>query len=45
MNKILRFYNFERCFRHYADCIMAMRQAKIKGEVIKVKPVLIVADI
>ena len=43
MNKILRFYNYEQCYAHYTKRIMSIRQAKIHGEVIVAKPVLLLA--
>ena len=43
MNKILQFYDYEKSFQHYAERIANMRQAKIKGEVIIAKPVLLLA--
>lgn len=41
MNKTLQFFNYEQCFNHYADLIAHIRQAKINGEVIVAKPVLL----
>ena len=43
MNKTLQFYNYEQCFDHYSKRIMGIRQAKINGEVIVAKPVLLLA--
>ena len=45
MNREFRFYNYEQCFVHYTKCIMSIRQAKIRGEVIVAKPVLLLAII
>ena len=45
MNKSLKFYNYELCFAHYTKRIMSIRQAKIRGEVIVAKPVLLLAII
>lgn len=45
MNKVLLFYNYEKCYRHYTNRIMNIRQAKIHGEVIVAKPVLLLAII
>lgn len=45
MNRILKFYNYEQCFVHYTKRIMSIRQAKIRGEVIVAKPVLLLAII
>ena len=45
MNKGLQFYNYEQCFAHYTKRIMSIRQAKIHGEVIVAKPVLLLAFI
>ena len=43
MNKTLQFYNYEQCYAHYTRRIMSIRQAKIHGEIIVAKPVLILA--
>ncbi len=43
MNRILRFYDYEQCFGHYTKRMMNIRQAKIHGEVILAKPVLLLA--
>ncbi len=43
MNRELRFYNYEQCFAHYTKRIMNIRQAKVHGEVIVAKPVLLLA--
>ena len=43
MNRTLQFYNYEQCYAHYTKRIMSIRQAKIHGEVIVAKPVLILA--
>ena len=45
MNKTLQFYNYEQCFAHYTKRIINVRQAKIHGEVIVAKPVLILTII
>lgn len=45
MNKALRFYDYEGCFKHYTQRIMNLRQARIHGEVIMAKPVLLLAVI
>ena len=45
MNKVLQFYDYERCFKHYTQRIMNLRQARIHGEVIMAKPVLLLAVI
>ena len=39
----LRFFDYEQCFAYYAKQIKNLRQAKIKGEVIVAKPVLLLA--
>ena len=39
--KTIQFFDYERCFAFYAKRIMNIRQAKIKGEVIVAKPVLL----
>lgn len=41
MNKSLQFFDYEKCYRHYANLIANIRQAKIQGEVIVAKPVLL----
>ena len=43
MNRILHFYNYEKSFQHYAERIVNINQAKIKGEVIVAKPVLLLS--
>lgn len=41
----LRLYFYEKCFANYTKRIMNIRQAKIRGEVIVAKPVLLLAII
>ena len=43
MNKTLNFFNYESCFIHYTEQIMNIRQAKINGEIIVAKPVLMLS--
>ncbi len=43
MNRVIQFYNYERCFVYYTNRIMNIRQAKMWGERIVAKPVLLVA--
>lgn len=43
MNHILAYYDYSRCFAHYTERIMTIRQAIIRGEVIVAKPVLMLA--
>lgn len=43
MNKVLHFYDYEKSFRHYAERIVNINQAKIRGEVIVAKPVLLLS--
>ena len=43
MNHTLKYYNYAQCYAHYTDRIMSIRQAKIRGEVIVAKPVLMLA--
>ena len=43
MNRTLHFYNYEQCYAHYTKRIMSIRQAKIHGEIIVAKPVLLLA--
>lgn len=45
MNREIQFFNYEQCFRHYTTRIVNIRQAKIQGETIVAKPVLMVAFI
>ena len=45
MNEVLKFYDYNLCFAHYTKRIMSIRQAKIRGEVIVAKPVLLLAII
>lgn len=41
--KTLQFFDYEYCFSHYAKRIMNIKKAKIHGEVIVAKPVLLVS--
>ena len=43
MNRILVYSDYSRCFAHNTERIMSIRQAKIRGEVIVAKPVLMLA--
>jgi putative restriction endonuclease len=43
MNRSLQYYDYSRCFAFYTERIMSIRQAKIQGEVIVAKPVLMLA--
>ena len=43
MNRSLAYYDYSRCFAYYTERIMSIRQAKIQGEVIVAKPVLMLA--
>ena len=45
MNRVIQFFSYEQCFKHYTKQIMSIRQAKIHGETIVAKPVLMVAII
>ena len=45
MNKEIQFFDYGQCFKHYTKQIMSIRQAKINGETILAKPVLLVAII
>jgi len=45
MNRMIQFFSYEQCYKHYTKRIMNIRQAKIHGETIVAKPVLIVAII
>ena len=41
--KTIKFFDYEQCFAFYAKRIMNIRQAKIRGEVIVAKPVLLLS--
>ncbi len=43
MNNTLTHYNYAQCFSHYTERIINLPQAKIHGEVIVAKPVLMLA--
>ncbi len=43
MNCTLKYYDYAHCYACYKDRIMSIRQAKIHGEVIVAKPVLMLA--
>lgn len=43
MNHTLKYYNYAQSCAYYTDRIMSIRQAKIRGEVIVAKPVLMLA--
>lgn len=43
MKKRLKFYDYEKCFEHYAQRIVDIKQAKINGEVIVAKPVFLLS--
>ncbi len=43
MNFFLQYSDYSCCFAHYMDRIINLRQAKIRGEVIVAKPVLMLA--
>ena len=43
MNREIRFFDYEKCYRHYVKCIESIRQKRINGETIVAKPVLMVA--
>ena len=45
MNRVIRFFSYEQCYQHYTKRIMNIKQAKIHGETIVAKPVLLVAII
>lgn len=45
MNRVLQFFSYELCYKHYTKRIINIRQAKIHGETIVAKPVLMVAII
>ncbi len=43
MNHTFAYYDYSHCFAYYAERIISIRQAKIRGEVIMAKPVLLLA--
>ena len=45
MNREIQFFNYDSCYKHYTKRIETIRQAKIHGETIVAKPVLMVAII
>ena len=45
MNREIQFFSYEQCYKYYTKRIMNIRQAKIHGETIVAKPVLMVAII
>ena len=45
MNREIQFFSYEKCYQHYTKRIMNIRQARIHGETIVAKPVLMVAII
>lgn len=45
MNRVIQFFSYEQCYKHYTERIMSIRQAKIHGETIVAKPVLMLAII
>lgn len=45
MNRVIQFFNYEQCYEYYTKRILNVRQAKIHGETILAKPVLLVAVI
>lgn len=45
MNRNLPFFDYNKCFEHYAERIANIRQARIQGEIIVAKPVFLLAII
>ena len=45
MNREIQFFSYEQCFNYYTKRIATIHQAKIHGETIVAKPVLMVAII
>ncbi len=45
MNRVIQFFSYEQCYKHFTKRITNIRQAKIHGEIIVAKPVLMVAII
>lgn len=45
MNREIRFFDYDQCYRYYSKGIESVRQKRINGETIVAKPVLMVAII
>ena len=45
MNRDIRFFDYEQCYKHYTKRIESIRQHRIRGEVIVAKPVFVLAII
>lgn len=45
MNQAFKYQDYSQCFVHYTERIINLRQAKIRGEVVVAKPVLMLAII
>ena len=45
MNRDIRFFDYEQCYKYYVKSIESIRQKRINGETIVAKPVLLVAII
>lgn len=45
MNRVIQFFSYEQCFKHYTKQVISIRQAKIHGEIIVAKPVMLLAII
>ena len=43
MNKVILFFNYEVCFKHYTAAILKMRQAKVHGKTTIAKSVLLLS--
>ena len=43
MNQAFKYQDYSQCFVHYTERIINLRQAKIRGEVVVAKPVLMLA--
>ena len=43
MNRVIQFFSYEQCYKYYTKRIETIRQARIHGETIVAKPVLLVA--
>ncbi len=43
MNQVFKYQGYSPCYVHYTERVLNLRQAKIRGEVIAAKPVLLLA--
>ena len=45
MNRDIRFFDYEQCYKHYTKRIETIRQHRVRGEIIVAKPVFMLAII